>query len=124
MTMPQSLPDNLTTLNRLVAISERVLFRNRPAVLGFFLLVSLLLAYCALSVRPDASFSRMIPTGHPFIANYLKFEEVLRPQSNVLRVVVENAEGEILNQQFLETLRKVNDKIFYLPGVDLSLIHI
>lgn len=118
MTMPQSLTDNLTTLNRLVAISERVLFRNRPAVLGFFLLVSLLLAYCALSVRPDASFSRMIPTGHPFIANYLKFEEVLRPQSNVLRVVVENAEGEILNQQFLETLRKVNDKIFYLPGVD------
>jgi len=105
-------------LSRVVAVSERILFRHRPTVLGFFLLVSLLLGYFALGVRPDASFSRMIPTGHPFIANYLKFEDVLRPQSNVLRVLVENPEGEIFTREYMETLREATDRIFYLPGVD------
>ncbi|MGE8336483.1 efflux RND transporter permease subunit [Pseudomonas laurylsulfatiphila] len=105
-------------LHRLVAASERALFHNRPAVLVFFLLVSLVLGYFALTVRPDASFSRMIPTGHSFIANYLKFEEVLRAQSNVLRVVVENPSGEILTKGFLQTLQEATDRIFYIPGVD------
>ncbi|GGE53802.1 RND transporter [Halopseudomonas oceani] len=119
MTMPpHALPGSPSVTERIVTFIERILFHNRPVVLFFFLLVSLLLAYCALSVRPDASFSRMIPTGHPFIANYLKFEDVLRPHSNVLRVVVESPKGDILNKEFLETLREVNDKVFYLPGVD------
>ncbi len=110
-----SVPDNG---GRLVTVSERILFRNRLPVLLFFLIASIALGIAALSLRPDASFSRMIPTGHPFIANYLKFEDVLRPQSNVLRVLVEAPAGDILNKEFLETLREVNDKIFYLPGVD------
>ncbi|MEB0039298.1 MULTISPECIES: MMPL family transporter [unclassified Pseudomonas] len=109
-------PPNLT--NRLVAGFERYLFGHRILVLALFLLVSLLLGYAALSLRPDASFSRMIPVHHPFVVNYLKFEDVLRPQSNVLRVVVENPNGDIFNKAFLDTLREVNDAIFFIPGVD------
>jgi len=103
---------------RLMGGLERALFHNRVAVLLLFLLASLLLGYQALSLRADASFTRMIPTSHPYIQNYLRFEEVLRPQSNVLRIIVENPEGEILTPAFLETLREVTDKVFYIPGVD------
>lgn len=103
---------------RLMDFVERALFHNRPAVLVLFLIASLLLGYKALALRPDASFSRMIPSSHPFIRNYLQYEDVLRPQSNVLRVLVENPKGEILDPAFMETLREVNDRIFYLPGVD------
>lgn len=60
----------------------------------------------------------MIPTGHPYIQNYFKFEDVLRPQSNMLRVIVENPKGEILTAEFMETLREVSDRVFYIPGVD------
>ena len=116
----QQTPPSLkqSAMQRLVDRTERILFHNRLAVLLLFLIASVVLGIAALSLRPDASFSRMIPTGHPFIANYLKFEDVLRPQSNVLRVLVEAPQGDILNKEFLETLREVNDKIFYLPGVD------
>ncbi|MFC5699342.1 RND family transporter [Pseudomonas sp. GCM10022186] len=105
-------------LTRLVGYTERTLFHYRPAVLAFFMLAFLLLGWKALELRPDASFTRMIPTSHPYIRNYLKFEDVLRPQSNVLRVLVENPEGEIFTRAFMETLREVNDKVFYIPGVD------
>ncbi|MFZ6048541.1 RND family transporter [Pseudomonas sp. CR3202] len=105
-------------LKRMVGYTERTLFHHRPAVLAFFTLVFLLLGWKALELRPDASFTRMIPSSHPYIQNYLKFEDVLRPQSNVLRVLVENPEGEIFTRSFMETLREVNDKVFYIPGVD------
>jgi predicted RND superfamily exporter protein len=95
-----------------------MLFNHRPTVILLFLLASITLGIGALSLRPDASFTRMIPTDHPFVTNYLKFEDVLRPQSNVLRIVVENPQGDILTKDYLETLREVNDKVFYIPGVD------
>lgn len=117
MTTPNA-PEERSAIQRTVSVVERALFHNRLMVILAFLIASIVLGYYALSLRPDASFSRMIPTGHPFIQNYLKFEDVLRPQSNVLRVLVENPNGEIYTPEFMETLRDVNDKIFYIPGVD------
>jgi len=118
MNAQTELAPETSALQRLVGATERALFHNRLPVLVFFFAASLLLGWKALELRPDASFTRMIPTGHPFIQNYLKFEDVLRPQSNVLRVVVENPEGEIFTKAYMETLREVSDQIFYLPGVD------
>lgn len=111
-------PDAATLASRLVEGLENLLFNHRRTVLAVFVLASLVLGFAALSLRPDASFSRMIPMHHPFVANYLKFEDVLRPQSNVLRVVVENPHGDVVNKAFLETLRQINDAVFYVPGVD------
>lgn len=107
-----------TAVQRVVDATERMLFNHRLTVILLFLLASITLGIGALSLRPDASFTRMIPTDHPFVTNYLKFEDVLRPQSNVLRIVVENPQGDILTKDYLETLREVNDKVFYIPGVD------
>lgn len=107
-----------TAVQRVVDVTERMLFNHRLTVILLFLLASITLGIGALSLRPDASFTRMIPTDHPFVTNYLKFEDVLRPQSNVLRIVVENPQGDILTKDYLETLREVNDKVFYIPGVD------
>ncbi|MNL97214.1 MMPL family protein [compost metagenome] len=117
--LPQD-PIKIGAMQRAVGFTERLLFGHRWLVLAFFMIASVVLGIAALSLRPDASFTRMIPTGHPFIANYLKFEDVLRPQSNVLRVLVQNPKGDIVTKEFLETLREVNDKVFYIPGVDRS----
>ncbi|WP_339488620.1 efflux RND transporter permease subunit [Pseudomonas sp. EL_65y_Pfl2_R95] len=115
-----SAPVKTSTMQRVVGVTENLLFRHRGWVLGFFAVATAILGIAALSLRPDASFSRMIPSSHPFIANYHTFEDVLRPQSNVLRVLVENPKGDIVTKAFLETLREVNDKVFYIPGVDRS----
>ncbi|AIL61766.1 efflux RND transporter permease subunit [Pseudomonas alkylphenolica] len=105
-------------LPRMVDFMERVLFHHRLAVLAFFAVACLVLGWKSQDLRPDASFNRMIPTGHAYIQNYFKFEDVLRPQSNVLRVLVENPNGEILTPEFMEVLREASDRVFYIPGVD------
>ena len=74
---------------------ERILFNNRKVVIVFFALMSVFFAFQAAQLRPDASFQKMVPVTHPYIANYLKYENELRPLGNVLRIAVHNKNGTI-----------------------------
>lgn len=97
---------------------ERYFVRVRAPALAFFLLLTVVFAYQAAQLQPDASFQKMVPISHPYIANYLKFENELRPLGNVIRVAVENTQGDIYDKAFLETLKNITDEVFYIPGVD------
>jgi predicted RND superfamily exporter protein len=68
-------------------------------------------------VSLNASFERMIPTDHPFIQNYLKHRTDIG-DSNVLRIVVENRKGSILDPEYLEILQRINDAVYLIPGID------
>lgn len=100
------------------AVVEKWLFRQRPLVLAVFFLASVFFGWQAAGLRPDASFEKMIPTGHAYIKNYLGFEDQLRPLNNQLRIAVETSQGDIYTAEFLELLKKVTDEVFYIPGVD------
>ena len=97
---------------------EQQFARLRLPGLVFFLVVTVFLGYFAAQLRPDASLQKMVPASHPYIVNYLKYENELRPLGNVIRVAVENTRGEIYDREFLETLKKITDEVFYIPGVD------
>lgn len=100
------------------AVVEKWLFRQRPLVLAIFFLASIFFGWQAAGLRPDASFEKMIPTGHAYIQNYLGFEDQLRPLNNQLRIAVETSQGDIYTAEFLDLLKKVTDEVFYIPGVD------
>jgi predicted RND superfamily exporter protein len=87
-------------------------------VLILFLLATLFFGYQAALLRPDASFQKMVPTFHPYVANYFNYENELRPLGNVIRIAVVNTKGDIYSKEYLEVLKKVTDEVFYIPGVD------
>ncbi|MBW7851610.1 MAG: RND family transporter [Rhodospirillales bacterium] len=99
-------------------IVERLLFGWRAAVVALVGLVTVLLAYQATRLGPDASFEKMIPAHHPFIANYFDHKHDLRALGNVVRIIVENTEGDIYSADFLEKLKQINDEAFFVKGVD------
>ncbi len=105
-------------IHRVERFLEAHLFRWRVPVLLAFALITVLLTWQAVMLRPDASFQKMIPLGHPFIENYRQYENELRPLGNVIRVAVENTSGDIYDPAFLDTLKKITDEVFYTPGVD------
>lgn len=107
-----------TEPSKTVAFFEGLIFGHRKAVLILFGLLSIFFAYQAAQLRPDASFQKMVPVTHPYIANYLSYENELRPLGNVLRIAVHNKNGTIYEKEFLELLRDVTDEVFYIPGVD------
>ncbi len=104
------------------SLLERVLFNHRIAVLILFALATAVLAYHALGIRMNPSFERMIPARHPFVLNYQQHKADLAGLGNTLRIAVDSRDGTIFNAAYMETLRKVNDELFLLPGVDRSFV--
>ncbi|WP_432470928.1 efflux RND transporter permease subunit [Amphritea sp. HPY] len=100
--------------------AERLLFHKRLLVLLIFALLTLLLGWQASQIRPDASFVKMIPTSHPYVANYLKNRDDLSGLGNSLRVAVAVREGDIFTAGYQQTLQQITDELFFIPGVDRS----
>lgn len=97
---------------------ERLVFNHRLAVIVACVLATLVLGAQALRLAPNASFDGMLPLEHPYLQNYLAERKKLQSQANSLRIVVQRRDGgSILDAQYLETLKKINDEVFLLPGV-------
>ncbi|VEF16172.1 efflux RND transporter permease subunit [Stutzerimonas stutzeri] len=99
---------------------ERLIFNNRPAVVVLCLLISAFLFYQAAQVRPQTSFEKMIPLGHPYIQKMLEHQNDLANLGNTVRISVEAVEGDIFSKEYMETLRQIHDEVFYIHGVDRS----
>lgn len=107
-----------TKLGLLEKMIEPRLFRHRIIILLAFILASVFFAYHAANLRIDASLQKMVPANHPFITNSIFYENELRPLGNVVRIAVEARHGDIYSKAYLETLKKITDEVFYIPGVD------
>ena len=99
---------------------ERLIFNNRMIVLLIFALITALLGYQAAQVKPDTSFEKMIPLKHPYIVNMIEHQNDLANLGNSIRIAVAIEDGDIFSSEYMETLKRVNDEVFFLPGVDRS----
>jgi predicted RND superfamily exporter protein len=99
-------------------IIERIFFNHRPVWLILFALLTLFFAFQASKIRPEASYEKMIPTSHPYIANYLEHKDDLKGLGSAVRIAVETTEGDIFTKEFQETLKQVHDEVFYISGVN------
>lgn len=102
------------------SVAERLIFGNRPVLLGLFILITAFLGYNASQIKPDASFERLIPLEHEFIKNMLDNRSDLENLGNFVRIAVATKDGDIFNKAYMETLSELTDEVFYLAGVDRS----
>lgn len=100
------------------SLIERALFNHRATVLLLCALVTLLLGWQATRLQLNASFEKTIPTSHPYIQNFLAHQAELSGLGNAVRIAVAQPEGSIYDAQYLDTLRRLSDEVFLLPGVD------
>ncbi|MEJ2157177.1 MAG: MMPL family transporter [Desulfobacteraceae bacterium] len=100
------------------SLVEQILFNYRPWVIGLCLLITLVLGWQATRLKLNASYEKTIPTKHPYIVNYLAHKADLAGLGNAIRIAVANAKGTIFDAEYMEALRRINDEVFLLPGVD------
>ena len=117
-TRPTPLPDSGPFDPRSGSLVERALFNHRHWVLLLCLVTTVLLGWQSSRLELNASFEKMIPTGHPYIANYLDNQKELSGLGNTLRIAVANPKGDIYDAGYLQTLQALSDRIYLLPGVD------
>ncbi len=99
---------------------EQLVFNNRLPVLLLCLIATVVLGFFALKLEVNASFERMIPSSSPYIQNYFAYRKELPGLGNTVRIVVENKTGDVYDAAHLEKLRKINDALYLIPGVDRS----
>jgi len=97
---------------------ERLIFGRRAWVVALCLLLTLLLGAQLRHLTVSASYEKMLPQAHPYIKNYLAYRDKLRGLDDAVRVVITNPNGDIFDPAYLDTMRKINDEVYMLPGVD------
>ena len=99
-------------------LAERALFNHRAWVVALCLLATLALAWQLPGLRVNASFESMIPARHPYIANFLAHRDDLKGLGNRVTITVEAKQGTIFEPAYLDTLRRLNDEVLLMPGVE------
>ncbi len=97
---------------------ERALFNHRPLVVLLCLLATMLLSVAAVRLGLNASFEKTIPARHPFIVAYLEHRADLGGLGNAVRIAVETTGESIFDAGYQDTLRRINDEVYLLSGVD------
>ncbi|MDX1670603.1 MAG: MMPL family transporter, partial [Limnobacter sp.] len=97
---------------------ERLIFNNRRILLAIIAVITAVLGWQATQVQVAASFEKMIPTGHEYVQNFLENRKDLAGLGNVVRITVRAKQGDIFDPQYLETLKQVTEKTFFIPGVN------
>ncbi|HWD32892.1 MAG TPA: MMPL family transporter [Pseudomonas sp.] len=90
----------------------------RKGLLVLFVLLTLGLGYSATHTHLDPGFSKQIPVRHEFMVNFLRFSQYFTGANRFLVSVQWKGEGDIYNAEFLDTLRKVSDEVFFISGVN------
>jgi len=108
-------------MNPFVKKIENMVFENRMAVVIVFLIATVFLAYQASLLKLDAGFTKNIPLNHEYMQTYIKHQENFGGANNIL-VSVCDKNQTIYNQNFFDTLKNVHDQLFFIEGVNRSLV--
>ena len=100
------------------SLVERLLFNNRLIVVTLCALVTFGLGFCAVHLKLNASFEKSLPIQHPYIVNYLANKSDLQGLGNTVQIAVETTGESIFDKAYLETLKRINDEVYFISGVD------
>lgn len=109
----------MITQEQILNVVVPLIYKRRRMNLGILLGFTLFMLYQALQVGVDAGFEKQIPLEHPYMKTFKQYEDAFGG-ANLISVVLIHKDGEIYNAAFLDTLKKVTDEVFFLPGVDRS----
>ena len=113
-----SAPTRDTNFTRAVLrIVEPPIFKWRAITLGILLLITAFLGWNAAQLRPNAGWLKMVPKEHPYMKTFMQYYKDFGGANTVL-IALHNNKGDIYQPEFMETLRKLSDDAFFIPGVD------
>jgi len=103
--------------SKLEQLIENFVFKHRALMMTIIVTCIALLTLQAVQVKPEASFTKMIPGSHSYVNNFLKYQKELSDLGNVVRIVVQSNDSDIFNADFQHTLKQVTDEVFFIPGI-------
>jgi len=100
---------------------ELFIFRQRPLILLFFVVITAILAFQATQLKMDAAFTKNIPLNHQYMKTYTKHAKDFGGANSIM-VAVRAKQGDIFTPDFFKSLKGVHDQLFFIPGVDRTTV--
>jgi len=91
-------------------------------IICLFVLVTAAMAVSALQLKVDAGFTKLLPLEHEYMETFLRYRDSFGGANRVLIALVDR-DGDIFNEAFFNTLRKVTDEVFFIPGVNRTRVY-
>ena len=101
---------------------ERLLFARRGLVIAVFALMTLAMVWLASGLRVDAGFTKWVPLKHPYMQTFVEHRPEFGGADRVAIALVAR-DGNMFTPEFFDTLQKVTDAVFFLPGVERSQVY-
>ncbi len=105
-----------------VAYIGRKLIAWRKPLGAIFLLLTVALGMSSLRIQLDPGFNKLIPLRHEYMAAFVEHTKYFSGANRVMVSVHWKGQGDIYNPAFLDTLRKVSDEVFFIPGVSRATV--
>ncbi len=103
--------------SKIINTLEKILFSNRPWVIGFFLLVTIFMFSSATKLKVDAGFSKLLPLQHEYMQTFTKYREEFGGANRVLVALIAK-DGDMFTSEFFDALKQATDEVFFIEGVD------
>ncbi|MCX7170083.1 MAG: efflux RND transporter permease subunit [Proteobacteria bacterium] len=88
-------------------------------MLWLFVAITMVLGYNTTQLRIEAGFTKMVPLEHEYMKTFRDYQQTFGGGDQV-SIALMAKQGNIFTKDFLETLRKAHDEVFYTPGVERS----
>ncbi|HZF25556.1 MAG TPA: MMPL family transporter [Steroidobacteraceae bacterium] len=97
-------------------------FGHRVAIVIAFALITVVMMYAALArLHIDTNFTKQLPLQHEYMQTFVKHQEEFGGANRVLVAVIAR-DGNMFTPEFFQALRTANDEVFFIRGVDRSLV--
>ncbi len=103
-----------------IQYTEPIVFGKRPRTLIVLFLMTLLMGWQASKLKLDTGFEKQLPLGHEYIKVFKQYQEQFGGANTVLFALIRKpgVAGDIYTPEFMATLKKLTDAIFFMPGMD------
>ncbi len=96
---------------------EPIIFGKKLTTLAVLILLTIVFAWQAANIKPDAGWLKSVPLSHPYMETFERYYKDFGGANTVLLALIQE-EGDIYNERFMTDLQNATDDIFFLPGVD------
>ena len=93
----------------LAATLEQLVFAKRHLILVSFAIVTAIMGYFALQLRPDAGFEKSIPLKHPYMQTFVEHQAEFGGANRIL-IALSARDGDIFSADFFHALKAVRRK--------------
>ncbi|MCG8324914.1 MAG: MMPL family transporter, partial [Thiotrichales bacterium] len=110
-------------LSRRVKVTlEQMMFSRRSVIVTCFAIGTVFMLYSAMQLRIDAGFTKLLPLKHEYMQTFMQHRQEFGGANRVLIALVDR-NGNIFNETFFNTLKKITDEVFFIPGVDRTRVY-